>query len=338
MNEKEINVPKLVLAAENRIRPYIRETILEPSLFYSAESGAHISFKCENLQHTGSFKARGALNKILTLSETERKRGIVTASTGNHGAAVAYSLKQVGAEGIVFVPEIASKSKVKAIQHLGAEVRYFGIDSAETEVYARQFALDNEAAYIPPYNDPQVLGGQGTIGVELSRQLKNVDAVFVSVGGGGLIAGIAGFLKSVFSHLKVFGCSPENSQVMAESVRAGQILDLQSLPTLSDGTAGGIEAGSITFPLCRDLVDAWISVTETEIRTSFREFMSAHHMLIEGSAAVAIAGFQKALTSKITREQLSGKNVVIVLCGANIGLDKLKEALSSDEDSVIRSN
>ncbi len=330
--------PSLVLAAEERIRSYIRQTILEPAPFYSAGSGTRVFFKCENLQHTGSFKARGALSKILALSEKERTRGIVTASTGNHGAAVAYSLNQVGASGIVFVPDIASASKVNAIQRLGAEVQTFGSDSAETEVYARQYALDQGAAYIPPYNDPQVLGGQGTIGLELSRQLESVEAVFVSVGGGGLIAGIAGYLKHVFPQVRVFGCSPENSQVMAESVRAGRILDLPSLPTLSDGTAGGVEAGSITFPLCRDLVDEYISVSETEIRTNLQQFMSNQHMLIEGSAAVAIAGFQKAVASKKIRDPLMGKNIVILLCGANIGLEQLKEVLSSNEDPDVRSD
>lgn len=338
MSETKFHVPDLVLAAEERIRPYIRQTILESSPLYSAESGTQVFFKCENLQHTGSFKTRGALSKILALSEIEKERGIVTASTGNHGAAVAYSLKQVGASGVVFVPKIASASKVKAIQRLGAEVRYFGTDSAETEVYARQFAINNGATYIPPYNDAQVLGGQGTIGLELSRQLESVDVVFVSVGGGGLIAGIAGYLKSVFPSVKVFGCSPENSEVMAKSVQAGKILDLPSLPTLSDGTAGGVEAGSITFSLCRDLVDEWVSVTEAEIRENLRGFMSAHHMLIEGSAAVAIAGFQKVLASKKMGEHLVGKNVVILLCGANIGLDKLKEVLSSDENFDVRPN
>ena len=335
MIEKEINVPKLVLAAEERIRPYIRQTILEPGPLYSAGSGAQVFFKCENLQHTGSFKVRGALSKVLALSEKERAQGIVTASTGNHGAAVAYSLNQVGASGIVFVPEIASASKVDAIQRLGAQVRYFGSDSAETEVYARQFAREHGAAYIPPYNDPQVLGGQGTIGLELSRQLESVEAVFVSVGGGGLIAGIAGYLKHIFPQVRVFGCSPENSQVMAESVRAGRILDLPSLPTLSDGTAGGIEAGSITFPLCRDLVDEYISVSEAEIGANLRQFLSTQHMLIEGSAAVAVAGFMKTASSKKMVEWLAGKNVVIVLCGANIGLELLKEVLSSDEDPDV---
>jgi threonine dehydratase len=175
--------------------------------------------------------------------------------------------------------------------------------------------------YIPPYNDPQVAGGQGTIGVELARQLGQIDAVFVSLGGGGLISGIAGYLKSVHPNIQIIGCSPENSQVMIQSIKAGKILDLPSLSTLSDGTAGGIEAGSITFALCRDLVDEYMTVTEDEIKKSLRLFMETHHMLIEGAAAVAIASYLK------TCQQWIGKNVVIIICGGNISLETLKGLL-----------
>jgi threonine dehydratase len=175
--------------------------------------------------------------------------------------------------------------------------------------------------YLSPYNDPQVVGGQGTIAVELARQLERTDAVLVSLGGGGLISGIAGYLKSVRPNVHVVGCSPENSQVMIQSIEAGKIMDLPSLPTLSDGTAGGVEPGSITFDLCRNLVDEFVTVTEDEIAKSLREYMSIHHMMIEGSAAVAIAAFEKL------RAGLTGKNVVIVLCGANISLETLKQIL-----------
>jgi threonine dehydratase len=145
--------------------------------------------------------------------------------------------------------------------------------------------------------------------------------VYVALGGGGLISGVAGYLKSVRPGVRIVGCSPENSQVMIQSVKAGEILDLPSLPTLSDGTAGGIEAGSITFELCRELVDEYVTVTEDQIRDSLRMFMQVHHMLIEGAAAVAIASYLK------TRQCSSGQNVVIVICGANIGLETLKEVL-----------
>jgi threonine dehydratase len=316
-----MDIAQEAIAAEKRIRPHIRETFLEYSPYYSSLAGAEIYFKLENLQFTGSFKVRGAMNKVLSLTAAERKRGVVTASTGNHGAATAFSLAKLAADGIVFVPDSASAVKVQAIERLGAEVRYYGDDSAVTEAYARRYARDRGLTYIPPYNDPQVIGGQGTIAVELSRQLERVDAVFVSLGGGGLISGIAGYLKSIHPDAAIIGCSPQNSQVMIQSVRAGEILDLPSLPTLSDGTAGGVEPGAITFDSCRDLVDAFEVVTEDEIRQSLKQFMQIHHMLIEGSAAVAIAACLKH------GDRFAGKNVVVVLCGANISLETLKTVL-----------
>lgn len=320
-----INVTEEVLQAEKRIRPYIRQTILEYSLFLSRLGGANVYCKLENLQHTGSFKVRGAMNKLLALKAHELKRGVVTASTGNHGMAVAYSLDKLHAPGIIFVPKHTTASKIQAIERMGAMVRYFGEDTVHAEVHARQYAAQTDATYVPPYNDPQVIGGQGTIGMELAHQLDQIDVVFVSLGGGGLISGIAGYLKNVRPEVQVIGCSPENSQVMIQSVNAGEILDLPSLPTLSDGTAGGIEAGSITFELCRDLVDDYITVTEDEIKESLLLFIQNHHILIEGAAAVAIASYLKIY------ERFTGKNVVIIICGANIDLEMLKKILCTWE-------
>jgi threonine dehydratase len=310
-----------VLLAEERIRPYIRETFLEHSPYLSGPGEANVYCKLENLQHTGSFKARGALNKVLSLSGEHSGKGVVAASTGNHGAAVAFALRKLRSHGIIFVPENAVQSKVEAIRALGAEVRTFGRDPAETEVYARKYAVENGLTYVSPYNDPQVLGGQGTIGVELERQLARTDVVFASLGGGGLISGIAGYLKSSRPGVEIIGCSPENSQVMVQSVKAGEILDLPSLPTLSDGTAGGVEPGAITFDLCRELVADYVVVSEDEIADALRLFVRTHHMLIEGAAAVAVASYLKI------RHRFAGKNVVIVICGANIGLDMLKKVL-----------
>ena len=189
------DIAKEVQLAETRIRPHIRETILEHSLYLSQHGNANVYCKLENLQCTGSFKTRGAMNKVLSLTPEEQRRGVVTASTGNHGAAVAFSLNKLNASGIIFVPEIASPNKVEAIERLGAEVRYFGRDCVEAEAYARKYASENQMTYISPYNDLQVAAGQGTIGIELSRRLDKIDAVFVSLGGGGLISGIAGYFN-----------------------------------------------------------------------------------------------------------------------------------------------
>ena len=310
-----------VISAEKVIRPYVRETYLEYSPFYSRMTGANVYFKLENLQYTGSFKLRGAMNKLLSLTDEEKGRGVVTASTGNHGAAFAYGLSKVEGSGVVFVPENASRTKVEAIERLGAEVRHVGNDCSETEAYARQYAKKNKMTHMPPYNDVKAIGGQGTIAFELAKQLDQIDAVFVALGGGGMISGIGGFLKPQSPGVKIIGCSPQNSQVMIQSVKAGKILDLPSLPTLSDGTAGGIEPGSITLDLCREFVDAYITVTEEEIKDSLREFIQTQHMLIEGSAAVAVAAFKKQA------DRFSGLNVVVVICGGNISLETLKTVL-----------
>lgn len=316
-----MDIKKEVIAAEDRIRPHVRETILEYSAYYSELTGANVYFKLENLQYTGSFKVRGAMNKVLSLTPAERKRGIVTASTGNHGAATAFSLGKFDATGMVFVPQDASPDKIRAIERLGAEVRVYGSDGAITEAHARQYADDQGMTYISPYNDPKVIGGQGTIAVELARQLDSIDRLYVALGGGGLISGIAAYIKSIHPNVKIVGCSPANSQVMIESVKAGRILDLPSLPTLSDGTAGGLEPGAITFGLCRDLVDDFETVTEMQIREGLRQYLQIHHMMIEGAAAAAVAGCLKQ------KDRLAGKNVVVVLCGANISLETLKEIL-----------
>ncbi|QQS43194.1 MAG: threonine/serine dehydratase [Acidobacteriota bacterium] len=320
-----VSLNEEIKEAYSRVAPHVRRTCLEHSPYYSKKTGAEVFFKSENLQHTGSFKLRGALNKILSLSKEELARGIVTASTGNHGAAVAYALRIAGASGTVYVPEGASESKLANIRRLGAEIEVFGEDSNESERRARQVSEGSGAVYVSPYNDPLVVAGQGTVGLEMHEQLPDLEAVFVAVGGGGLISGAGGFLKSVSPGIRVVGCSPENSKVMEESVKAGRILELESFPTLSDGTAGGVDLDSITFEMCREFVDEWVSVSEDEIRASLVEFIDAEHRLIEGSAAVAIAAFLK--TAENYREQKIG----IVLCGGNIGTSVLKSVLAADD-------
>jgi len=261
------------------------------------------------------------MNNLLSLDSAARSRGVVAASSGNHGAALAYGTGVLGCRCVVFVPQDASPAKIEAIRARGAEVRQEGEDCVLTEALARRFGREHGMPYISPYNDPKTVAGQGTIGVELARQLKEIDTVYVSLGGGGLISGVAGFLKSVNQQIEIVACSAENSKVMHESVHAGEILDLPSLPTLSDGTAGGVEEGAITFALCQQLVDRYLLVSEAEIRDAMRLIIGQHHVLVEGAAGVAVAGFLK------DRERRPGRRVVILLCGANIALESLREVL-----------
>jgi len=310
-----------IRVAAGRIAPYVRETPLIESLALSDATGAEVLLKLENLQHTGSFKLRGATNKLLSLSEAERRRGVVAASSGNHGAAVAFAGRRLGVPVIVFVPAGASAAKTEAIRRYGAEVRAHGTDGLDTEVHARAFAVERRMPYVSPYNDTAVIAGQGTIGHELRGQVKSLDAIVVSVGGGGLIAGIAADVKAHFPSVRVVGAVPANSPVMAASVRAGKIVQMPVLPTLSDGTAGGIEPGAVTFELCQALVDEWVEVSEAEIGNAMRHCLIIEHLLVEGSAGVAVAASIRCAA------ELRGARVAVVLCGANIAADTLRDVL-----------
>jgi len=316
-----MNVLQEILQAEHKIRPYIRTTPLEYSWPLSKLTGSRVFLKLENLQYTGSFKVRGAMNALLSMTLEQRARGVVTASSGNHGIAIAFGLHTHKIQGTIFVPEDTSPTKVEAIRNYGATIRFWGTDSVRTEEHARSYAAQNDMVYISPYNNAYVVGGQGTIGIELCRQVEHIDVVLAALGGGGMISGIAEYLKTAFTHAEVIGCSPEHSPVMAKSVQAGQILEMESLPTLSDGTAGGIEQDAITFPLCQRLVDDYILVSEEQIRQAMRVCIETHHMLIEGAAGVPLAALLK------TPERFREKTVVVVLCGANIGLETLKTIL-----------
>ncbi len=316
-----IDVAREVLAAEPRIRPHVRETPVEASLELSRRTGADVFFKLENLQITGSFKLRGAMNKLLSLGRSERRRGVAAASSGNHGAAVCHGARILDSRAVIFVPEDTSPAKVEAIRALGGEVRVEGADCVVAEAAARFYGHQHGLTYVSPYNDPQVIAGQGTVGLEMARQLEALDTVYVALGGGGLISGIAGYLKSLAPDLEVVACSPESSSVMADSVRAGRILDQDSKPTLSDGTAGGVEPGAITFELCRSLVDRYLKVTEDEIRDAMRLIIGRHHLLVEGAAAVPVAALLE------DRDRLAGRRVAAVLCGANVALETLRAIL-----------
>ena len=310
-----------VVAASERLAPYCLETPLLPA----RSLGPHVHFKCENLQRTGSFKLRGALNKILKLSREERERGVVTSSTGNHGLAVAEALRLTSGRGTVVVSASASQYKIERLMNAGLDVVVFDGDPMAAELEARALGTREGRVYISPYNDPDVMAGQGTVAIELLEQQPAIEAVFVAVGGGGLVSGIASYLESVRPDVLVVGCWPEQARAMYESVRAGRLIDVPDEPTLSDATAGNIEPGAITFPYCRDLIDELVLVSEAEIASAMRDVMLAEHLVTEGAGGVAVAGWRHFTA---IRPRLANQESAIVLCGGNVSAATMRDVLA----------
>jgi threonine dehydratase len=301
-----------VIEAADRIRPVVVEAPVEKIEGLVPNIESEVFFKLENLQSTGSFKLRGASNKILSLLPAEAARGVIAASNGNHGLGVAAAAKAAGIAAEVYVSNHVSPSKARRIKEYGAHIKRVGNDPLEAELAARAAASDQGKVFISPYNDAQVMAGQGTIAVELLRQVPHLDAVFVAVGGGGLIGGIGAYLKCASPQTEVVGCWPENSAVLYESIKAGHIVEVAEQPTLSESTAGGLEPGSVTLEICSHVIDTSVLVSETEILDAMRKVRALKGWIIEGAAAVAGAAFLK------NAERYKGKRVAVVICGANV--------------------
>jgi threonine dehydratase len=312
-----------VLEADDGIRPQVPQTPLDVSPALSAAFGCEILLKGEHLQPTGSFKVRGAANKIRVLGESARRAGVTTASTGNHGQGVARAGALANVAVTVYVGASAAAQKVAAIRALGAAVVVVDGPPINAELEARRQAQLQGKTYVSPYNDLDVVAGQGTIGVELARQAPDLDAVFMSVGGGGLISGIGTALKRLSPRTRVIGVWPENSPCMLAAIKAGAIVDTVEYPTLSDATAGAVEEGSVTFPICREVIDATLTVTEVEIADAMRMVARADHWIVEGAAGVAVAGMFKSAAAYPKRK------IAAILCGRNITLEKYLSAVGN---------
>lgn len=308
-----------IIKAYQKIQKHIYKTPLVKAYALSKELNADIYLKLENIQLTSSFKIRGAFNKLLALSPEKMKNGIVAASSGNHGMAVAFASNQINVQATIFVPQDTEITKIKGIKRFGAKLIYKGRDCLIAEKEAKKYAKENKMEYISPYNDLDVIYGQGTIAHELMLQKKYIDQVYVSVGGGGLISGISAYLKS--NRIEIIGCSPQNSPVMAECIKSGKILEIPIKPTLSDGTSGNIEIGSITFDFCRNNIDQFSLVSESEIRGAMRTLIFDEHLLVEGAGAVPLAALKK------NKDTIRGKKIVLIICGGNVSQKVLKSVL-----------
>jgi len=322
-----MNLFPSIVAAHKRIRSHILQTPLFPSTYLSELSGGNVYFKLESEQYTGSFKARGALNKILATPTSEYSKGFITASTGNHAQGFARALQIAGATGTIYLPEGASPAKIEALKSYPAELKFHGTDPLTTELYAKKVAQEEGKIWVSPYNDPLIIAGQGTMGVEILEQATEpIDYVLGCVGGGGMMSGVATYFKHASPATKIIGCLPSNSPEMYLSVQKGEVVVIENpLDTLSDGSAGGLEVDSITFDICKNYIDQYCLATEAEIARCIQWMAQKHHKIIEGAAAVAIASFSKEI------ETYQGKTVVIIICGANIAMEKFVEIMVNDK-------
>jgi len=276
----------------------------------------------DSMQRTSSFKFRGAINKILSLTEAELDRGIVSASTGNYALAVAEAMRIRNRRATIYVANDIEPSRLELLRSHGLDLVIHGEVAWDAEKEARRVGDEEGKIYVSPYNDPIVVGGQGTCGYEISQQLPDLDAAFLACGGGGLLTGSAGWLKSHNSDVEAFGVSPANSPVMYESMRTNKMVEMDTQPTLADTCAGGIDLDSITLDLCRRYVDEIVLLTEKEIEASIRLLFEQHRLVTEGSGALSIGGLLKR------KERFKGKKVVAVVCGRNVNLEVFKKIIA----------
>ncbi|SOE94054.1 L-threonine ammonia-lyase [Burkholderia sp. D7] len=307
--------------AHRAIRPQVSVTPLAFSPMLSKATGCDVYLKCEHLQHTGSFKFRGATNKLRLLDADARRNGVLTVSSGNHGLGIALAGKLAGVPVTVYASTSAAAIKLDAIRALGAEVVTLNDTTLAVELEAARRAKLKGKAFVSPYNDLDVIAGQGTIGMELHEQVTDLAAVFASVGGGGLISGIGTAVKTLSPKTDVIGCWPANSTALYSSLKVGKIIDVEESETISDGTAGGVEPDSVTFDIAKEVITDTALVTEEEIKAAMKLLAQTDRWMVEGAAGVALASMLKL------GPRYQGRAVAVVLCGRNIMLNKFIEAV-----------
>ncbi len=313
-----------ILAARRRIAPHVARTPLVCSDTLSARLGAEIFLKLEHRQITGAFKLRGATNALLALPPDRRAAGVTTASTGNHGRALAHAARVAGVRAVVCLSRLAPPNKVAGVEAMGAEARVIGQSQDEAMIEAERLDAEDGMTLIPPFDHADVVAGQGTCGLEIVEDLPDLGTVLVPLSGGGLIAGVALAVKTARPQARVIGVSMTRGAAMAASLRAGHPVEVREEATLADSLGGGIGPGNrVTFPMVRDLVDEVVLLDEPEIAEGIRWAYAAEGEVIEGAAAVGIAAL------------LAGKAVprgptVALLSGSNIDIELHRRIVASD--------
>lgn len=309
-----------VYLAKRKIKKSIYRTPLVKSPGLREIVTAECYLKLENLQNTGSFKIRGATNKILSLSDDERKRGVIAVSSGNHGRAVASVAQKYNIPAVICISETVPRNKVQAIRELGAEIVIAGKSYDEASEGAEKLQVERGLTMIHPFDDPYVIAGQGTIGLELIEDLPEIDTAIVPLSGGGLLGGIALTLKSINPKIRTIGVSMDRGPAMFESLKAGRIMEVIEEPTLADALVGGIGKNNAhTFAITQQFVDETVLVSEGEIAAGMTFALERHQLVVEGGGAVGIAAVLAGKVKEI------GENTAIVISGANVDLPVLIE-------------
>ncbi len=314
--------PELVEEAARSLNPYLPPTPLQQSRALTVKAGCQVFLKIESIQPTRSFKVRGALNKLILMSAADRQAGVITASAGNHGQGVAYAAAAFGIAATVFVPENANSLKVESMKRLGARVVPAGRSYQEAYQEATRVQAVTGATLVHAFDDPQVIAGQGTVGVEIGEQLPETDTVLVPVGGGGLLAGIALYLKASRPAVRLIGVEPQGADGLTRSLAAGQQVVLDRVQTMADGLAAS-GPGRLNFELIKNRVDEMIRVGEDEMLRAIRLLFEWEHVLAEPSGAASLA----ALLYRYTAEP--DERVVLVLSGGNVTEEVMMRALRS---------
>lgn len=303
--------------AAGRMKGVVRRTPLERSRRLSIETARGVWLKLECFQATGSFKLRGAMSKLSMLAQSGSP--VLTVSAGNHGLAVAHCAEALGLDATIVVPESASRAKVEAIRRYPVTLIERGAGYDEAERAAREMERESGATFVSPYNDSDVIAGQGTVALEMLEENPRLEAILAPIGGGGLIAGVALAAKALNPRIRIYGAEPAASPTMREAFNAGRITEIHEDATIADGLAGNIEADSITFPIARELVDDIFLVSEQSIRAAIARMAREDHVMIEGSAAVALAA--------LVESRIEEREIGVIVTGRNITLDLFKEVV-----------
>ena len=320
---------KKIEEAYQRIKDVVVHTPFSYAPFLSGESGVEVFLKKENLQMTGAFKLRGAFNKIASLGDAERAQGVVAASAGNHAQGVAYSAQHFGIKAVIIMPDSTPLTKVNGVRHFGAEVILAGNNYDEAYAYATKYGEENGLVFVHPFEDEEVIAGQGTVALEILEAADDLDAIIVPVGGGGLISGVAAAVKGINPKIEVIGVSAAGAPALKQSFDAKTPIDTTSVRTIADGIAVR-DCSPITLNYMLESVDRFITVDENEIASAILFLLEKQKLVVEGAGAVGVAAL---LHKKLPH--LEGKKVAVVLSGGNVDVTLLSVII---EKGLIKSH